>query len=214
MTAKGAKSSGPRAVLRHIDAHELRVEREERFAVATLELLIGRGRESARDGVAIDVGHALETADDDDVVHSARDREIADPRRRPARRTCGFDRDRFDAAQARVVGDQPAELALIAEHARHHVADVQRADARRVDARVRERRGHGGGTEVAAAHLGFFVDRRLAYADDVDVSQADSSHTWRASLARMIADAPRERYARSARERPRCFIAGHDPPAD
>jgi hypothetical protein len=36
----------------------------------------------------------------------------------------------------------------------------------------------------------------LAYADDVDVSQADSSHTWRASLARMIADAPRERYAR------------------
>ena len=110
-------------------------------------------RERARDGVSIDVRHLLDAADDHDLVRAARDRDVAGARGRAARRARGLDRQRLDAREAGVVRDQAAELLLLGEHARHHVADVQRADSIGLDAGVRESRFHGGRGAMPAADV-------------------------------------------------------------
>ncbi len=83
------------AVLVHVGAHQLRVQRQERFAAAALELLV-RGRcERTRDGVSVDVRHLLYAADHDDVVRAARDREVTDSRGGAPRSARGLDGERL-----------------------------------------------------------------------------------------------------------------------
>ncbi len=81
--------------------------------------------------------------------------------------------------EAGVVRDQPAELLLLGEQARHHVADVQRADSVGLDAGVRESRFHGCRGPMPAADVGLLADRRLAHADDKDVPHSPPLRTRR-----------------------------------
>ncbi len=97
---------------------------KKRLAANPFELPIRRRRERARDGVALDVRHALDAADRDGIVNAAGDGLIADAHRGASGGASSFDGHGFDSGEARVVRDQAAELLLLRENSGEHVADV------------------------------------------------------------------------------------------
>ncbi len=105
-------------VLVHVGTHETGIQGQERLAADALELPVRRSRERARDGVALDVSHALHAAHRDHVVNAAGDCDIGHARGGSAGGARRFDRHGFDAGQTRIVRDQSAELLLIRENSR------------------------------------------------------------------------------------------------
>ena len=160
------------AVLAHVRAHELRIQRQERFGAAAFELGVGGRSQRAGNRVVIDMGHALEAADDHGVVSAARDRQIPHARGRAARSARRFYRCRFHADEPGVIGHKPADLLLALEQAAHHVADVQCADFDCGKVRVCKRAPHCLHAEIVAANLAVPVHGCLSHADDEHVPQA------------------------------------------
>ena len=176
-----------RAVLLHVRAHQLRVQRQERFGAAAFELGVGGCRQCAGNSIVIDMGHALEAAGDHRVVNAAGDRQIRHARGRATRSTRCFDRRRFHAGEPGVIGHQAADLLLAREQSGHHVADVQSADLICRKIRIFKRDAYGLRAEITAANVAVLVHGRLSHADDEHVPQARPPSTPRRMQARMMA---------------------------
>ncbi len=90
-----------------------------------LVIRVGSGGERRGDGVFGGVGHLLNADHGDDVGHTARNRAHPRLEGHTARGAGRLDRRRLDTAPAAEVGDERAELLLVIEARREHVADEQ-----------------------------------------------------------------------------------------
>ena len=199
---KRREALGGDVVLRHVGAHQRRVQRQERLAANAFELPIRGRRERARDGVALDVRHALDAADRDGIVNAAGDGLIGrcEPRRRPRRKRLRRSRPR--CRRGRCSRRSSRRAAAAARECRRACC---RRTARRFAVGSMPASVEGGldgrRAEIAAAALRVLRDRRLPHAGNEHVSQLllRAPSDRRASWQRVAANANRMRARAAAR---------------
>jgi hypothetical protein len=119
--------------------------------------------------------HALDAANDGEVVHAASERQEGHACGGGTRSTGRFDINGFDSAETGIVGDQTAHLLLSVEHGARHIADEQGVDGVMLGAGGGERLTDGVGREFAARGRRIPRHGRLPDTNDIDVSHSESS---------------------------------------
>ena len=149
-------------------------------------VLVGGGGEARRDGLADGVGHLLHPHRQGDVAGAGGHRQRRRAHRGAARGAGGLDLPRLDRQQAGGVGEEGGDVLLGVDGAAEHVAGVE--GAHRLQAGVGEGGADRRRAELAQAQVPVLAHRRLADADDEDVSHDSADLSPQAEVVAVVGD--------------------------